>query len=455
MATTGFWPIKGKLKDLLDYAENPDKTTNPKFLDSDLYSALQYAENDDKTDCQLFVSGINCSKHTAYSQMIAVKRKYGENGKNIAYHGYQSFTEGEVTPEEAHEIGVETARKMWGNSYQVIVTTHLNTDNLHNHFVVNSVSFKDGKKFRNKIGDHKELRKISDEICKARGKTVLENTSFYNGEKESYWIHSQGGKTHRDYLREDVEYCLTYSSNWKQFILQLKSLGYTVDTVRLSVKAPNWQRAVRLSNIGFTEAVINKHFQNNLKIPHFDLRVWNYHLPYKPKKFPLEEQLRKYAFSFDSGYKPKATMIDVLFLLLILIFKIVREVSNTMLLSPDLRAASKDIKQYVSDYHFLTDNKIHTAYDLTTNIEDLKVKITELEYKRSKADNKRRRAKTPEERERYKQERKEISKELEPLRKKLKQAEQILEKSPHVYELLENEHRLEKKALNRNLERSR
>ena len=83
-------------------------------------------------------------------------------GKVVAYHGIQSFKANEVTPEKAFEIGKETARKMWGDRDQVLVTVHLNTDNVHCHFVVNSCSFKDGSKFKNKIGDHLELRKVSD-----------------------------------------------------------------------------------------------------------------------------------------------------------------------------------------------------------------------------------------------------------------------------------------------------
>lgn len=114
MATTGFWPVKGRLKEVIDYANNPDKTTAKEYLDEDLYAAIRYVENDDKTDQTMFVSGINCSKHNAYNEMIAVKRRFGERGKNIAYHGYQSFVADEVTPDEAHAIGKETARKMWG-----------------------------------------------------------------------------------------------------------------------------------------------------------------------------------------------------------------------------------------------------------------------------------------------------------------------------------------------------
>lgn len=61
--------------------------------------------------------------------MTATKKRFGKTGGNVAYHGYQSFQTGEVTPEEAHKIGMETARHMWGESYEIVVTTHLNTDN--------------------------------------------------------------------------------------------------------------------------------------------------------------------------------------------------------------------------------------------------------------------------------------------------------------------------------------
>ena len=168
MAVTGFWPIYKNLKATLDYADNPDKTTAREYLDDDLYAALSYAENDNKTDRKMYVGGINCSKQNAYAEMVAVQRRFGLRGKVVGYHGIQSFREGEVTPEQAFEIGMETARRMWCDKYQVFVTVHLNTDNVHCHFVVNPVSFKDGTKFQNKIGDHKELRRVSDEISIAQ-----------------------------------------------------------------------------------------------------------------------------------------------------------------------------------------------------------------------------------------------------------------------------------------------
>lgn len=104
--------------------------------------------------------------------------RFGMRGTNVAYHGFQSFSPGEVTPEEAHQIGIETAKRMWGDKYQVVVTTHLNTTSIHNHLVLNAVSFKDGRKFQNHIRDHILLREVSDQICRERGLSVLEDASF-------------------------------------------------------------------------------------------------------------------------------------------------------------------------------------------------------------------------------------------------------------------------------------
>ena len=317
MAITGFWPIYKNLKATLDYADNPDKTTDRRYLDDDLYAALSYAENDNKTDRKMYVGGINCSKQNAYAEMIAVQRRFGLRGKVVGYHGIQSFREGEVTPEQAFEIGMETARRMWCDKYQVLVNVHLNTDNVHCHFVVNPVSFKDGTKFQNKIGDHKELRRVSDEICREHGLSVLENSNFYGGHKKDYWRHKAGKKTHRDYLREDVEYCLTFATSPREFENQLYALGYTLDPVRFSVKAKHWERSVRLDKIGFSKEVIQEQLDENA-INRFRLFTLEYKPPYRPKKFPLEDELRKLEFSIDHCYDAATVLVDTIFYLVIM-----------------------------------------------------------------------------------------------------------------------------------------
>ena len=454
MAVTGFWPIYKNLKATLDYADNPDKTTDRRYLDDDLYAALSYAENDSKTDRKMYVSGINCSKQNAYAEMVAVQRRFGMRGKVVGYHGIQSFAAGEVTPEQAFEIGKVTARKMWGDRYQVLVTVHLNTDNVHCHFVVNPVSYKDGVKFKNKIGDHKELRRVSDEICREHGLSVLENSNFYGGHKKDYWRHKSGKKTHRDYLREDVEYCLSFATSPREFENQLYALGYTLDPVRFSVKAKHWERSVRLANIGFTKEIVQAQLDRNAE-NRYHLFTLEYRPPYRPKKFPLEDELRKLEFSIDHCYDAATVFVDTIFYIIITVIQIAAELADVMLLSPDLRAAEKDLKELISDYHFLKENDIHTVADLQANIDESKAQLSDLERERKTLSNRIRRPKSLEDASQNKESRKAISKQMKPVREKLRRAEKILEKSPHLYELLKQERELERKARARYLDRSR
>ena len=130
------WAIKDSLQRVLDYAANPDKTE----YDA-LAQTLHYAENDAKTklnESAQLVTGIHCRVNHAWEDMRAVQERFGKTDGVVALHAYQSFREGEVTPEQCHEIGVALARKVWGKRFQVLVATHMNTDNLHNHFVINS-----------------------------------------------------------------------------------------------------------------------------------------------------------------------------------------------------------------------------------------------------------------------------------------------------------------------------
>lgn len=150
MAVCEIWDVKGRLDHPIDYAKNPEKTANPKYSESDLQAmvdVMEYATNKDKTEQRFFVSGVNCDPTTARDEMMIAKAQWNDTSEIVCYHGFQSFKAGEVTPEQAHEVGVKLAEKMWGDRFQVIVATHLNTECLHNHFVVNSVSFIDGRHY--------------------------------------------------------------------------------------------------------------------------------------------------------------------------------------------------------------------------------------------------------------------------------------------------------------------
>lgn len=130
MAVTKIWPVKDSLSRLIEYAENPEKTAF-----ESLETVMAYAGDEDKViyekgeKCYL-VTALNCRGNTLES-MIKVQKHFGARGENIAYHAYQSFKPGEVTPEQCHEIGVKLAEKLWGNRYQVLVATHTNCSHLH------------------------------------------------------------------------------------------------------------------------------------------------------------------------------------------------------------------------------------------------------------------------------------------------------------------------------------
>lgn len=124
MATTSLWHIKGRLKELIDYVENPERTV-PDHSMQDFFRAFSYVKNPQKTGNGEYVSAINCLKEIALQQMILTKQQYQKADGYIAWHGYQSFRPGEVSPELCHEIGLKLVGEMWGDKYQIIVTTHL------------------------------------------------------------------------------------------------------------------------------------------------------------------------------------------------------------------------------------------------------------------------------------------------------------------------------------------
>ena len=455
MAVTGFWPVFKNLRATLDYADNPDKTTAPEYLDADLYAALRYAENDDKTDCKMFVGGINCSAQNAYAEMIAVQQRFGLRGKVVGYHGIQSFREGEVTPEQAFAIGKETARKMWGDRYQVLVTVHLNTDNVHCHFVVNPVSFKDGSKFKNKIGDHKELRKISDEICWEHGLSVLENSDFYSkGKKKEYWVHKAGKQTHRDMLRLDVEEALAKCGSFREIEYYLKCLGYRFQRdfhyAHPSVIIDGWQRPVRIDSLGpqFSREAIWERCLENQRRP----ELYGY-------AYPQWKRAPQLAIEYHLRQAQRKDTVTLLFEIFIELLKICTgsniEKVDQRPLSPAMRAEVRKLDQYLEEYKLLCDHRIKSPKELLSFQEGLTTRISELEEQRYALRLKLRRVKSPEEEAALKERCKEITKEITPLRRERKTVLRIAEHIPKMQELLdaERETEMERSNLTRKKER--
>lgn len=153
--------------------------------------------NPEKTveaDGWMYVDGINTVPETAEKSMMAVKQRYGKENGTMAYHVIQSFAPGEVTPETAHEIGIKLAEKMWGDRFEVVVSTHLDHEHIHNHFVFNSVSFVDGKKYNDNIKNLYKLREVSDELCREYKLSVVLNPKKSRGIPYNEYVNEKNMK---------------------------------------------------------------------------------------------------------------------------------------------------------------------------------------------------------------------------------------------------------------------
>ena len=248
MATTKLWHIQGRLKDVVDYVENPEKTVKPGL--QDFFNVFSYTQNPDKTAGGQFVTAINCQKDIALQQMILTKQRYGKEDGYIAWHGYQSFKPGEITPEQCHQLGVELARQMWGDRFQVIVTTHLDREHLHNHFCVNSVSFKDGGKYNFSKKELKRLRDTSDRLCREHGLSVVERP--HKAPSRQVWLDEQTGKpTRYNIYRADVQKAIDCNATGKQVVQHLRKMGYIVDTrgANLKIRLPQYPHFTRLDTL--------------------------------------------------------------------------------------------------------------------------------------------------------------------------------------------------------------
>jgi len=128
--------IQTRLDKTLSYIGNKKKTLNENYEEVflDLHNALEYTVDDLKTEQKFFVEGVNCKYENAFKRMMEAKKEYGKTDGILGYHIIQSFAPGEGTPESIHELGKEFAKRAFGDRFEVVVATHLNTGCLHNHF---------------------------------------------------------------------------------------------------------------------------------------------------------------------------------------------------------------------------------------------------------------------------------------------------------------------------------
>jgi len=262
MAVTSLWRVKGYVGGLILYVMNEKKTTQQEVIKTghdgtDCSSALgdliAYTERDSATNLKQFVYGIRCHQDTCREDMMAVKNHFKKTDGIVAYHGYQSFAGNEVSPKQAHEIGIKLAKELWGDRYQVLVTTHLDKDShIHNHFVINTVSWVDGKKFHRTKKDYLQMREVSDRLCREYGLSVIEHPKGHGKNYAEWRAEKNGEYTKNGIIRRDIDECIAVAMNEKQFYREMMSRGYTFNFDRkyATIFHPNFPKARRMKTLG-------------------------------------------------------------------------------------------------------------------------------------------------------------------------------------------------------------
>lgn len=248
MAWTGIHAIRFDIGSSISYTMNKEKTA--------LSNAVDYAFNRDKTEKTIYESAICCGKGTAYREMMDTKRRFDKEGGIQGFHLVQSFAAGEVTPGQCHALGVELARRLLPQGFQVVISTHLNTDQLHNHLVWNSVNSITGKKYF--IGErdlYLTIRRISDALCRENGLSVIDPRP---GSRSTHYAEilaeRNGQPTQRSVLRETIDRAIASDSVFSsQALLEyLEACGYKTDAnpchKYVKVLPPGAERYIRLGD---------------------------------------------------------------------------------------------------------------------------------------------------------------------------------------------------------------
>lgn len=240
--------VRSRLDHCVDYVLNQEKT--------DLAAVLGYIGNEDKNISKGIVleTALNCSLEAAYQDMTATKQRWGKPGGVLGYHLIHSFAPGEVAPRQAHELGVEFARRVLGDKYEVVISTHLDHEHLHCHILFNSVSFVDGRKYQNTFKDYfGDIRGTSNAVSRENGLSTIEPKG--RGRQYAEWQAGESGKpTIRGQVRQDIDFALAHSFTYKSFWAELARMGYEVkhgpNVKHTAIKPAGGKRFIRLEGLG-------------------------------------------------------------------------------------------------------------------------------------------------------------------------------------------------------------
>ena len=436
MAVTKIKRIRGNPGNPLSYIGNPEKTRNLDFSDADrqaLADVIAYAADESKTEKQYFTTGINCDVENAREQFNITKQSFNKTGGIVCGHCMQSFEGYEVAPEEAHEIGVQLAKELWGDRFQIVVATHLNTNNVHNHIVFNSVSFVDGKRFHFCTEETMRIRAASDRICRERNLSVIEHPEGKRIPYSLYKMEKAGMPTRYNVARQALDEAVSVSVNMEEFKSELKKRGYLYqfDPRRKywTVTPPGWTKAIRTDRLGeqYTREMIQQRvFSNEIGVRRKRLQRESrssnhYDLKRRIDKIKGRSGLEKLylRYCYELGYLPKYRQ-------------------NPMRLHAVLKEELLKCDLYSEEAKLLARYSISTEEDLEKRMKTLTKQYSAVSTRRDELRQKLRRKMPEEEEAQCREQIRELTAELKEARKELKLCRDIRERSGQVERNLEN-----------------
>lgn len=268
MAVSKLKARRDDVQHTLDYATNGSKT-----IGQAVHSVIDYVTNADKTEQQYYCEGINCAVETAAEEMLAVKEAYGKTDGIQIYHGHLSFAEQDITPDMAQRVGMEFARRVWGDRFQVVVTTHLNTAHLHCHFAINSVSFRDGQRLQGEEKYWYCFRHIADEVCRDFGLYYDPEAKPTKKASAKNAAARSGATPHSEAARRAIDAALKHAYTLQDLKARLGDMGYTLSASpnrkHWTIIRDTWERPRRLYKLGegYTEEnIVSRIRQNGIEV---------------------------------------------------------------------------------------------------------------------------------------------------------------------------------------------
>ena len=349
-----------------------------KTIKSNLQAVINYGKNGNKTDNGILVSSVNCSVDTAYEEMALTKKFFHKEDKTLGYHIIQSFKGNKVSPERANQIGKELAEELWGDKYQVVICTHINKENVHNHLILNSDSLMDGKKYHNGKEDIAFLKEASDNLCFKYGLSIVTTP---RAEKErNYRQKNIDNFNRRDEkmqkITTDIDDAIKSVKKYSDFKLVLKAKGYSniKDNGKyFSLKTPYYSRNVRIDRAfgeRYSVQGIKERIYYNVKE---DIPVANLNKKYY-KKIYTGPKINRFLLQTSSFYR--------LYVHYLYLFGVLPAKNEYKEISPEYYKQKRKNNMIFEEINFLERNSFKSVKEIQDYIDNLEQRLPELKGKR-------------------------------------------------------------------------